>query len=162
MKKRCYPKYSYIIFFALSIIMLLFAMGPLVIKTEESLEIKILFSSVMLLFSLLMLIGGICYLQYFIIENNTIYVKSLFGIIIKLDLNNVKAYVEILPTYFSWITNIDVKWICIYDNHLNILSKFKCGCSNKKNKKRIQIVFNEENIKLIEKYIRIEKRNFLN
>ena len=50
-----------------------------------------------------------------------------------------------------------MKWICLYDNNLNILSKFKSGCSNKKNKKRIQIIFNEDNIHIIEKYIQIEK-----
>ncbi len=158
MKKRCYPKYSYIISFILAFLMLLFSVGPLIIKTEEGLEIKILFSSIMIFFSLMMTVGGILYLQYFYIENNILYVKTLFGIITKLDLNNARAYIELLPTYFSWITSIDVKWICIYDNNLNILSKFKSGCSNKRNKKRIQIVFNEENIKIIERYIQIEKR----
>lgn len=158
MKKRCYPKYSYIIFFILAFLMLLFSMGPSIIKTEEGLEIKILFSSIMIFFSLMMTVGGILHLQYFYIEDNILYVKTLFGTITKLDLNNARAYIELLPTYFSWITSIDVKWICIYDNNLNILSKFKSGCSNKKNKKRIQIVFNEENIKIIERYIQIEKR----
>lgn len=138
--------------------MLLFSVGPLIIKTEEGLKIKILFSSIMIFFSLMMTVGGILYLQYFYIENNILYVKTLFGTITKLDLNNARAYIELLPTYFSWITSIDVKWICIYDNNLNILSKFKSGCSNKRNKKRIQIVFNEENIKIIERYIQIEKR----
>lgn len=116
--------------------MLLFSVGPLIIKTEEGLEIKILFSSIMIFFSLMMTVGGILYLQYFYIENNILYVKTLFGTITKLDLNNARAYIELLPTYFSWITSIDVKWICIYDNNLNILSKFKSGCSNKKNKKK--------------------------
>ena len=128
MKKRCYPKYSYIIFFILAFLMLLFSVGPLIIKTEESLEIKILFSSIMIFFSLMMTVGGILYLQYFYIENSILYVKTLFGTITKLDLNNARAYIELLPTYFSWITSIDVKWICIYDNNLNILSKFKSGC----------------------------------
>lgn len=160
MKKRCYPKYSYIIFFILAFIMLLFSMAPFIIKTEEGLGIKVLFSSVMVFFSLMMTFGGMLYLQYFYVEKNILYVKSIFGIITKLDLKNVNAYIEELPTYFSWVTSTDVKWICIYDNNLDILSKFKSGCSNRKNKKRIQIVFNETNIEIIEKYIKIEKQIF--
>jgi len=152
MKKRCYPKYSYIISFVLAIVSLLFSIGPLVIKTNEGIVIKILFSSIMVFFSLMMTFGGILYLQYFYVENNILYVKSIFGIITQLDLNNAKAYIEVLPTYSSWTTSIDEKWICLYDNNLNILSKFKSGFSNKKNKKRIQIIFNEDNIQIIEKY----------
>lgn len=158
MKKRCYPKYSYIIFFVLAVIMLLFSMGPLIIKTEEGLGIKILFSVVMLFFSLMMTFGGMLYLQYFHIEKNILYVKTIFGTITKLDLENANAYIEKLPTYFSWVTSMEIKWICIYDNKLNILSKYKSGCSNRKNEKRIQIVFNEDNIKYIEKYVQIKKR----
>ena len=161
MKKRCYPKYSYISFFVLATVLLLFSIGPLVIKTDEAMGIKILFSSVMAFFSLMMTLAGILYLQYFYIENNIIYVKSGFGIITKLDLNNAKAYIEILPTYFSWVTSIDEKWICIYDNSLNILSKFKSGCSNKKNKKRIQIMFSQENLEIIEKHIKIDTRRII-
>ena len=115
----------------------------------------------MVFFSLIMLLGGMLYLQYFYIENNILYVKSIFGIITKLELSNAKAYIEVLPTYYSWVSSIDVKWICLYDNNLNILSKFKSGCSNKKNKKRIQIVFNQDNIEIIEKYIQIDKRKIL-
>ena len=63
----------------------------------------------MIFFSLMMTVGGILYLQYFYIENNILYVKTLFGTITKLDLNNARAYIELLPTYFSWITSIDVK-----------------------------------------------------
>ena len=138
--------------------LLLLFLVSLIIKTEEGLEIEILFNSMMIFFSLMMTVGGILNLQYFYIENNILYVKSLFGTITKLDLNNARAYIELLPTFYSWVTTTYMKWICIYDNNLNILSKFKWGCSNKKNKKRIQIVFNEENIKIIERYIKIENR----
>ena len=78
MKKRCYPKYSYIIFFILAFVMLLFSIGPLIIKTEDGLGIKILFSSIMIFFSLMMTVGGILYLQYFYIENNILYVNLVF------------------------------------------------------------------------------------
>lgn len=57
---------------------------------------------------------------------------------------------------------MEMKWICIYDkNNFNFRSKFRYGYSNRKNKKRIQIVYSEENFKIIEKYIQMETTKIL-
>ena len=163
MKNRCYPKYSFVPSIVLAVILLVFSLGALVIETGEGWTIKILFGGSMLTFSIIMTLAGLYELQYFYIENNVLYVKSVFGIITKLDLNNAKAYVEFLPTYFSRASCImEMKWICIYDkNNLNFRSRFRYGYSNRKNKKRIQIVYSEENFKIIEKYIQMETTKIL-
>ena len=90
------------------------------------------------------------------IDGNYIIVKSAFGTIIKLDALNVHISIETLPTYYGWIVSVEKKWICIYDNSLrnNSSCKFQSGCSNGKKIKRIQIVYNDDNKKLIEQLVK--------
>ena len=47
MKTRCYPKYSYIAFIVLSIIMFVFSIAPLMIKTDEDIIVKTSWSLIM-------------------------------------------------------------------------------------------------------------------
>lgn len=162
MKKRCYPRYSYIIFIVLSTIMLLFSLLPLFIETGETIVIKIIWSIIMLVFCLIFIICAMHNLQYFYIEDDVIIVRSVFGVLTKINIIDVQAYIEILPTYFSWITTREKKWICLYaQNDFDRLSKFKTGCSNKKAHNRIQIIYSEENKKILEKYIHIENRDIM-
>ena len=160
MKNRCYPKYSFVLYFILSAVMLVFSAGPLFIKTNEGLFVKIIWSTLMLALGIVFAISAIRCMQYFYFENDNIVVRSLFGTIVELNIKKVKVYVETLPTYFSWISSIDIKWICIYDETIanNLMNKFKFGCSNKNRFKRIKIVFNEKNSKFIEQYLKINKR----
>ena len=115
----------------------------------------------MIFFGVIMVIDAIHNMQYYYFEDNSIIVRSLFGIIVKLELNKVKAYIETLPTYSSWVVCLDETWICIYDVSIsdNYLYRFKHGCSNKRKYKRIQIVFTEKNINKIKQYIQISPRN---
>lgn len=94
-------------------------------------------------------------------EDNYLIVRSVFGVIVKLRIEDSIAYVETLPTYFSWVASIDERWICVYDKSIvnNALYRFQSGCTNKKKYKRIQIVYTEENRKTIEQFIRIDKRD---
>ena len=154
MKTRCYPKYSYITFIVLSIIMFVFSIAPLIIKTNEDMIVKASWSLIMLIMSMIFMISSIQYMQYYYIDGNYIVVKSAFGTIMKLNASNIQISIETLPTYFSWIVSIDKKWICIYDKSLQneYLFKFQSGCSNNKKLKRIQIIYNEKNIKAIERW----------
>ena len=104
---------------------------------------------------LIFIMASIHHLQYFYVEGDNIVVKSAFGTIKKLSVNNVRVDVESLPTYSSWSLSVDKKWICIYDkNSLNEgLSKFKSGCSNNKRFNRIQIIYSKENKKIINQWI---------
>ena len=143
------------LFAILSIVMFLLAIAPIFIKTNEGIVIKIIWSVLMFLLGMICMIGAIQYMQYYCFENGKIVVKSLFGKIVELNINAVQVSIETLPTYFSWVTSIDKKWICIYDESVfnNILYKFKSGCSNKKKQKKIQIVLNQNNKKVIEQYL---------
>ena len=97
----------------------------------------------MVILSILMLVGFLSYYQFYYFVENKIVVNNLFGKIIEIELSNAKYEVVELETYFSWITSIPRKWICIYDNN-HFYEKFTVGCSNKKNKHRVQIIFSNE------------------
>ena len=154
MKTRCYPKYSYIAFIVLSIIMFVFSIAPLIIKADEDIIAKTSWSLIMAIMGVIFIIASIQYMQYYYVDGNYIVVKAAFGTIMKLDALNIQISIETLPTYFSWIVSIDKKWICIYDKILQNenLFKFQSGCSNNKKLKRIQIIYNEKNIKAIEQW----------
>lgn len=110
----------------------------------------------MLLCSIYSLCAGIFSLQYFYIEDNILYIKTDFRVVCKLDLSNCKAFIQTLPSNNSK-SNVERKWICIYDNeNLDYFSKYKVGPEMRKGKKRVQIIFTEENLKIIEKYIQVE------
>ena len=160
MKKRCYTQYSYVIWFILAGIMLVFSFGPLLIWADEAIASKLAWCIIMLLFCVVFCISGIHHMQFFYFEESCLVVKSAFGEIVKLDTQNSVAYIEVLPTYSSWAISVDEKWICIYDKSIanSIRHKFKSGCANKKRHQRVQIVFSEENKQIIEKLIKIETR----
>ena len=140
--------------------MLLFSIAPLVVKTGEAVAIQVVWSVAMLIFGVISFIGAIQSMQYFYFEDDYLIVRSAFGEITRLRIEDSVAYVETLPTYFSWVASTDERWICVYDKSMvnNALYRFRSGCSNKKNSKRIQIVDTEENRKMIEQFIRIDKR----
>ena len=154
MKTRCYPKYSYITFIVLSIIMFVFSVAPLIIKTNEDMIVKASWSLIMLIMSMIFMISSIQYMQYYYIDGNYIVVKSAFETIMKLDVFNIQVSIETLPTYFSWTVSIEKKWICIYDKSLqnDYSSRFQSGCSNNKKLKRIQIIYNDINKKAIKQW----------
>ena len=161
MKNRCYAKYSYVIWFVLGAIMLMFSLGPLLIRTSDPTTIKVIWSSSMFLLCMVACAIGIQYMQFFYFEDGYLIVKSAFGLINKLDINNSVAHIEVLPTYSSWVVSVDEKWICIYDKSIsnNIQHRFKSGCANKKGFRKAQIVYSNENKQIVEQFIKIEARN---
>lgn len=107
MKTRCYPKYSYIAFIVLSIIMFVFSIAPLIIKADEDIIAKTSWSLIMAIMGVIFIIASIQYMQYYYVDGNYIVVKSAFGTIMKLDASNIQISIETLPTYFSWIVSIE-------------------------------------------------------
>ena len=163
MKNRCYPKCSYAICFFIATIMLIFSMGPMFIWTNDATVIKIVWSISMFIFCIIFCLCGMHYMQHFYFDDGYLVVKSVFGTIVKLDIGESIAYIETLPTYSSWVASFDEKWICVYDKNIadNVLCRFKSGCANKRNYKRVQIICSEQNKKLIEQYVLIQKRKCL-
>lgn len=143
MKKRCYPWYSYAIYLILTIIFFVFSIGPMIIETNEELFIKILFSSIMIIFGCTMFGGYLWTKQHYHIRDNKVSISNIFGIIKVLDLDQCDIEIVDLPTYFSWVLNTNKKWICIYSN-MGYVPKFQNGLNNSKKYERIQIVYSEE------------------
>ena len=144
MKNRCYSRYSYILCYTFSLLFLVVSFLPLFIETNEKIGIKIIYISTMLMFSVVSLVIGLYYCQFYVLEDDRIIVKWIFGIIDEIYIDNAIVEVSCFDSYFSWITTISLKWICIYDGSRKI-EKFKKGFSNKKNKGRLQIIFNDYN-----------------
>lgn len=149
MKKiKVYPKYIKYQSLVLSILLLLFSFGPLVIKTDESLSIKLIWSSSMIFISGLCFFGFLWLNQTLLIEEEQLILKNCFCIIKKLKIENVFMQSVELPTYYSWIININKKWLCIYEKD-KYIPKFKKGCNNSKKFNRIQVIFSDNNYKLL-------------
>lgn len=156
MKNRCYPKFSYILMMVLAMVEFAFAAGPFFFQTNEGALFKIIWCSSMSLFGVILLLGAIQYMQYYYFEGDDIVVRSLFGIVVKLNIHRVNTYIECLPTYSY--SGIHEKWICIYDESIQGRSpRFKSGCSNSKKHKRIQIILTEKNLSIIKQHLEIKK-----
>lgn len=143
MKKKCYPKYSYMLYLLLSILLVIMSILPLFFNTNERALYIILWSGLMIMLALLCLIGFFFNLQYYKLIDNNIIIFNIFGEINKIDLSNAVYEVKDLDSYFSWAISISKKWICIYEKK-QFYNKFSYGCSNKKNNGRIQIIFTNE------------------
>ena len=150
MKKICYPKYSYIIYFILSIVLMLFSTFPLFVNTGEKMIYKLVWIITMIIMSFLLLIAGLLNYQTYTIISKKIIVRNAFRVIIELDLDKIVYEVVELNTYFSWIISIPKKWICIYKKSEKLV-RFTSGCSNKKGKQRLQIIYSDISIKELTK-----------
>ena len=164
MKKRCYPAYSYISSIVLATVCLVFSSLPLFVETTDSIESKIFFFSFMLCFAILQALATIHHMQYYVLEGDYIVVKTLFRTIVSLNVQNIYLEIETLPTFFSGGTcTSHKKWICLYDKDAVYYAsgvalfankfRFKSGCSNSRKKKRLQIIYTDENMKAIEEFI---------
>ncbi|MGN1295968.1 MAG: hypothetical protein ACI4U5_06115 [Bacilli bacterium] len=155
MKGRCYPRYCYVIYYILSVFLLVFAIAPIFIRTNDSKYIIILWSVSMLIGSLICNIGALLNMQTYEIKDNEIIIRTVFGILTKLDLRQTVYEIVELDTYFSWATSVRKKWICLYENNGNKVDKFKYGCSNKRNDYKVQIIYSEDIIQKL-KAINVE------
>lgn len=147
-KIEVYPKYIKYQSLIISLILLLFSFGPLVIKTDEGLHIKLIWSFSMIFLSVLCCFGFLWLDQTLLIEEDELILKNHFCIIKKLRKKDIFMQTVELPTYSSWIISINKKWICIYEKD-KYIPKFKNGCNNSKKFDRIQVIFSDSNYKLL-------------
>lgn len=148
MKRRCYPKYSYLSFFILSMIALCLSILPFVLFVDESKLVRYVWAGFMFTFFIIMFIAGFINYQVYIIYDDKIILKNLFGVIEQIEFKNAIVEVVELDTYFSWTLNIKKKWICIYDKNKSF-KKFNLGCSNKKKQGKIQLIFSDDTLEKI-------------
>lgn len=148
MKLYCYPKYAYLFYLFLSGVCFLMGIGLIWIKTDEELPIKLTACLLMFTSGIIMFLGFLYHRQYIIVENDSIILKNFFGVIQKMSMGNLVCQVQDLETYSSWIERVSRTWICLYyvDSHF----RFKKGCSNGKYKQGIQIIYTQENYKVIQ------------
>ncbi len=160
-KMKCYPKYAYVIYFILSAVLFLFSLVPVLITSNDTVVIKLVWSLSMLVVSVIMLLGAMHNMQHYDFEQGHIVVRSIFGIMVRIKTEDACAYIETLPTYQSWTGTVSMQWICIYDRSMprNIFTKFQHGCSNSRKKKRIQIIYSEQNKSQIQQYIPLLESN---
>lgn len=136
-KSRCYPKYSYILGLTLSSILFMLALGPIFLITNDKLYIMVIWSILMLGLSLSIFISALILMQYYIIEDGKIVVKSIFGIIVSLDISDCFLKVQNLPTFSGWGGTTYMRWLCVYQKNRKT-PIFHTGCSNKKNIKEFK------------------------
>ena len=160
-KNRCYPKYSYIVSFALAIVLFIFSLGPMLIKTNDEFFIKLIWSLSMVAFSVFSFISALILMQYYVIEEGRIIVKSIFGTIISLELSNCFLMIQNLPTFSSWIGVTYKQWLCVYFKNSNT-PLFKKGLNNKKRCKRIQIIYSEKNSAILNQFLESNIKKYLN
>ena len=82
--------------------------------------------------------------QQNLFEDGKIVVKSIFGIIVSLDISDCFLKVQNLPTFSGWGGTTYMRWLCVYQKNRKT-PIFHTGCSNKKKYKRIQIIYSEKN-----------------
>lgn len=119
---------------------------------EDTILNKIRWMIIMLIFALIMLISYLYHKQYLIVENEKFVLKNSFGKIKELNINECYYDIMTFPSYFSWVSVIDEKWICIYLKDKETI-KFKIGFSNSRKQDRIQLICNQENLEFIKKHI---------
>lgn len=158
-KNRCYPKYSYIVSFIIATILLVFALGPIFIKTDDELYIKLIWSIFMFIFSLVIFINGLILMQYYVIEDGKITVKTIFGTIISLNMSECSLMIQNLPTYSGNRVTYK-KWLCIYLRNNNV-PLFKKGCCNNRKFNRIQIIYSKKNSAILSQNLESDIKKYL-
>lgn len=151
-KVNCYSKIAsliYLVLFVLSLIVgfLLFVL----FKDQNSVIFKVIWIIIISFCILFSVFGILHHRQYLYIKGNKLVLKSLLFTIKVLDID--KCYYEVarLQSYYGR-TYTPENWICIYS--IDEVKKFKYGFSNGRKYKRIQLTYNESNLRFVDSYVK--------
>lgn len=125
-------------------------------KDQNGTIFKMIWMIIFSFFTLFSIFGGLHHIQYLYVKENKLILKSLFFKIKVLDIDEFYYEVAKLQSYYSRVY-ISENWICIYS--FDEIKKFKYGFSNGRKYKRIQLTYNENNLKFIDSYVR-KKKNY--
>jgi membrane-bound ClpP family serine protease len=146
-------KYNYLMPFALGIVLLLILFIPLVLfdLKSEPLHLKIIWGSLFILSSIFSFIYSGLNNQILTLKGNEITVKNSFYVIKKIRASDIKV-VEIvsLPTMSSLVKVMYYEWILLY---LKYDTKVKYGGRNSKKSNCLQIINNDKNFSVMQKYL---------
>lgn len=152
MKKiNCYSKIASIIYLILFVILLIVGILPFVLFEEQERSIfKVIW---IIIFTFGILFSTFCffyYRQYIYIKDDKIILKNILFKIKELDINDCYYIVSSLLSSYGRVYSSEY-WICIYSNKETKF--FKYGFTNSKKYERIQLIYTEENLNYIKKYI---------
>lgn len=152
MKKiNCYSKIASIIYLILFVILLIVGILPFVLfEEQESSIFKVIW---IIIFTFGILFSTFCffyYRQYIYIKDDKIILKNILFKIKELDINDCYYIVSSLLSNYGRVYSSEY-WICIYSNKETKF--FKYGFTNSKKYERIQLIYTEENLNYIKKYI---------
>lgn len=150
MVKKCYPKGTYCSLLAISIILIILIFFLIMFEIKIPFLIEFILNSILYFIACVFFKLGMAYYQsYFIIGDKLILGDGL-GEVTEIDLNNATYEVVELKTRFLLFFKLTQTWICVYEKKEQI-ERFHKGCSNKKNKRRIQVIYSEEFLSELEK-----------
>lgn len=158
-KLRCYPKTTNYISIFMLIISIIICVVPLIKFEEDSNLYQIIWIIITLLCILYSIFCLIHYSQYIYVKNDKIVLRCILYKIVELDVQNCYYVVTSLLSNYGR-TFISDRWICIY--YKDETKFFKYGLSNNKKYKRIQIIYNEENLMFIKNYIEKKENSMSN
>jgi len=152
-KVCCYPKYTYYYPSLLGFVLVCITGFVSFMKFQEdnSTLSRAIWIFIIVASGLTMLFGFFYYRQYLLIENGKFILRNPFIIIKELDINECYYEVSVLPTGVGR-GYVNERWICIYSRKIGG-KKFIKGISNSKKYNGIQLIYNEENLDVIKKYI---------
>lgn len=153
-KVNCYSKIASLICLVLFILSLIAGLLPFMLfKEEDGTIFKVIWVIIFSFCILLSIYGILHYRQYLYVKENKLILKSLLLKIKVLDIDECYYEVVSLLSYYGR-KYISEKWICIYS--FDETEKFKYSFSNGRKYKRIQLIYNEKNLKFVETYIKKE------
>ena len=159
MKKiNCYSKIASIIYLILFVIFLIVGILPFVLfEEQESSIFKVIWIIIFTFCILFSTFRFFYYRQYIYIKDDKIILKNILFKIKELDINDCYYIVSSLLSNYGRVYSSEY-WICIYSNKETKF--FKYGFTNSKKYERIQLIYTEENLNYIKKYINKKYNSF--
>jgi len=147
-KIKVYSKYMYLIYLGIGITCLLFGIYFSIDSINQRFVPHVLSYSLFFLMAIVFTYYSGYLNQDLVIYENHIVLKNVFYEMIKIKKSEITDIENhLLPTYQSWVSTLNEKYICIYSESCEI--RFTKGGSNNRKLKRIQVVFSEKNYSII-------------
>lgn len=150
-KVKCYSIIASLVYILLLISTLIVVFLSILLFEDHGIAIFNIIWGIIISLCVLFSIFGILHNhQYLYVKENKFILKSPLYTIKVLDISECYYAVERLQSYYNR-TYVLENWICIYS--FNESNKFKYGFSNGRKYKRIQLIYNEINLKFVDSYI---------
>lgn len=159
MKKiNCYSKIASLIFLILFFLSTIMGILPFILfREDDNIIFKIIWIGIIIFCLAVSIFGFFHYKQYICVENEKIVLRNYLYKIKEIDINDCYYVVSSLLSSYGRVYSSEY-WICIYSNKETKF--FKYGFTNSKKYERIQLIYTEENLNYIKKYINKKYNSF--